>query len=140
MSYSNKVTVFATVPVIVDFVISGLLTDGAVVCLRLLFRESGDGRGSLFNGMIWVITEIENGLSFRIECCSRHTFYSDSGLHDEGRGSVHGGESHRWGSVFVVSVLDMGRQGIRCGKRGHHSFFRSESWCPCPIVFQFVGP
>ena len=93
MSYSNKVTVFTTVPVTVDFVMSSLLTNGAVVCLRLLFRELGDGRGSLFNGMIWVITEIEDGLYFWIERCSRHIFYSDSGLHNGGQGSVHGRES-----------------------------------------------
>ena len=93
MSYSDKITVFATVPVTVDFVMSGLLTDGAVVCFRLLFRESGDGRRSLFNRMIWIITEIEDGFSFRFEHCSRHMFYSDSGFHDGGQGSVHGGES-----------------------------------------------
>ena len=47
--------------------------------------------------MIWVITEIEDGLSFQVEHCSRHTFYSDSGLHNGGRGSVHEGEFHRQG-------------------------------------------
>jgi len=93
MSYSDKVAVFTTVPVTVDFVMSGLLTDGAVVCLRLLFKESGDGRGSLFNGMIWIIAEIKDSLSFQVEHCSGHMFYSDSGLHDGGQESVHGGES-----------------------------------------------
>jgi len=72
---------------------SSLLTDSAVVCLQLLFRESGDDRGRSFNGMIWVITEIDDGLSFRIECCNRHMFCGESGLYDGGQGSVHEGES-----------------------------------------------
>ena len=110
------VTVFATVPVTVDFIMSGLLTDGAVVCLQLLFRESGDGRRSSFNGMIWVITEIEDSLSFRVEHCSRYTFYSDSGLHDGGWGSVYGGESRRQGSgkggvLFLLHLFWMGGVG-----------------------------
>jgi len=98
MSYSDKVTVFTTVPITVDFVMSSLLTDGTVMCLQLLFRESGDGRGRSFNRMIWVITEIEDGLSFQVEHCGRHIFRSESGLHDGGQGSVHGGESRRQGS------------------------------------------
>jgi len=94
MSCSDKVTIFATVPVTMDFVMSSLLTDSAIVCLRLLFRESGDDRGRSFNRMIWVITEIDDSFSFRIECCNRHMFCGESGLCDGGRGSVHGGESH----------------------------------------------
>jgi len=77
---------------------SSLLTDSTVMCLQLLFRESGDGRGRSFNRMIWVITEIEDGLFFWVEHCIRHMFRSESGFHDGGRGSVHGGESRRWGS------------------------------------------
>jgi len=84
MSRSDKVTVFVTVPVTMDFVMSSLLTDSAIVCLQLLFRESGDDRGRSFNGMIWVITEIDDGFSFRIERCSRHTFCCESGLYDGG--------------------------------------------------------
>ena len=68
------------------------------MCLRLLFRESGDGKGSSFNKMIWVIAEIEHGLSLQVEHCSGYIFYSDSGLHDGGRGSVHRGESRQQGS------------------------------------------
>ena len=95
---------------------SSLLTDGGVVCLQLLFRESGDGRGRSFNGMIWVITEIEDGLSFWIEHCSRHTFCSESGLYDGGRGSVHGRESRRWGSgkgrvLFLLHLFWTGGVG-----------------------------
>ena len=93
MSYSDKITVFATVPVTVDFVMSSLLTDGAVVCLQLLFKELEDSRRRSFNGMIWIITEIEDGFSFRVEHCSGHTFCSESGLHDGSWGSVHRGES-----------------------------------------------
>ena len=67
MSYSDKVAVFATIPVTVDFVMSGLVADGAVMHLQLLFRESGDGRGSLFNRITWVFAEIEDGFSFWVE-------------------------------------------------------------------------
>ena len=107
---------FATVPVTVDFVMSSLLTDSTVMCLRLLFRELGDGRGRLFNRMIWVITEIKDDLPFQVEHCVRHMFHSESGFHDEGRGSVHGGESHQQGSgkggvLFLLHLFWMG--GIR---------------------------
>jgi len=116
MSYSDEVTVFATVPVTVDFVMSSLLTDSTVMCLRLFFEESGDGRRRSFNRMIWVITEIEDGLSFRVEHCIRHTFRSESGFHDGGRGSVHRGESHRQGSgkggvLFLLHLFWTGGVG-----------------------------
>ena len=52
MSYSNKIAVFATIPVTVDFVMSGLLTNGAVMRLRFLFRELENSRGGLFNRVI----------------------------------------------------------------------------------------
>jgi len=73
---------------------SSLVANSAVMHLRFLFRESKDSRGSLFNGMIWVITEVKDSFSFWFEYSSGHIFYSDSGLHDGGWGSVHGGESH----------------------------------------------
>jgi len=72
--------------------------------------------------MIWAIAEIEDGLSLQVEHCSGYTFYSDSGLHNGGQGSVHERESYRQGSVFVAFVSGGGHQRIRCGKEGHCLF------------------
>ena len=76
-----------------DFIISSLLTDDAVVHLQFLFRESENGRGGLFNRVIWVIAEVEDRLSLWVEYHGGHMFYSNSGLYNGGQESVHGGES-----------------------------------------------
>jgi len=64
--------------------VSGLLTNGAVVHLQFLFRESGNGRGGSFNRVIWVIAKVKDGFSLWVEFCSGHMFYSDCGLYDGG--------------------------------------------------------
>ena len=69
---------------------SSLVANGAVIYLQLLFRESGDGRGSSFNGIIWVIAEIENSFSFQVEHGGGYSFYSDCGFHDGGQGLFMG--------------------------------------------------
>jgi len=104
--------------------LSGLLANGAVMHFRFLFRESGDGRGSLFNRMIWVIAEVKDGFYFWVEYGGGHSFYSDCGFHDRGQRSVHRGESHRQGSGFIGFVLCGGHQGKECDKAGHHLFFQ----------------
>jgi len=90
--------VFATIPVAVNFIMSSLVANGVVICLQFLFRESGDKRGDSFDGMIWVITEIEDGFSFCVEYSSGHIFYGNCGLHHRGQESVHEGGSHQQGS------------------------------------------
>jgi len=123
--YSDKIAVFATIPVTVDFIVSGLVENSAVVHLQFLFKESEDGRGSSFSGIIWVITEVEDRFSFWVEYSSGHTFYSDCGLHNGGWGSVHRGESHQWGSgeggvLFPLRLFWVGGIGEQdMVERGH---------------------
>jgi len=117
MSYSNKIAVFATIPVTVDFIVSGLLTNGAVMHLQFLFREPGSGRrGSFDRVMIWVIAEVKDSFSLQVEYCSGHTFYSDYGFYNGGRRSVYGRESCQWGSgeggvLFSLCLLWAGGVG-----------------------------
>ena len=90
MFYSNKIAVFTTIPVAVDFVVSSLLTNDAVVRLQFLFRELGNGRGGSFDRVIWVVAEVKDCFSLWVEYRSGYTFYGDHGLYDGG-----------WGSVFI---------------------------------------
>ena len=70
---------FTTILLTVDFIMSDLVTDSAVVCPRFLFGESGEvrnGEGS-FNRMVRVVTEVENGFSFREKYGGENTFHGD---------------------------------------------------------------
>jgi len=93
MSHSDKVAIFTAVPVTVDFVMSSLLTNSAVMCLQFLFRELENGRGGSFNRVIRVVTEVKDSFSLQVEYRSGYVFYGDCILYDGGQGSVHGGES-----------------------------------------------
>ena len=95
---------------------SGLVANDAVMRFQFLFRESEDGRGSLFDGMIWIVAEVEDGFSFQVEYGSGHSFYSGCGFYDGGWGSVHGGASCRRGSGEGWVLFSLGlfwAKGIR---------------------------
>jgi len=86
---------FTAVVVTVNFIMSGLVTDGTAMCLCFLFGESSEtwsGGESLFNRVVRVFVEVEDGsLSVR-KYDSGNTFYGDRGFYDGGWRSVHGGE------------------------------------------------
>jgi len=97
---------------------SSFVANSAVMHLQFLFRELRNGRGSSFDGMVWVVTEVEDGFSYWVEYSGEHTFYSDtsSGFHDGGQWYVHGGESCQWslgegGVLFLLSLFWV--EGIR---------------------------
>jgi len=100
VSCSNAVAIFTAVVVAVNFIMSGLVTDGTAICLRFLFGESSEtwsgGEGS-FNGVVRVFVEVEDGSLSAREYDSGNTFYGDRGFYDGGWRSVHGGEPRRWG-------------------------------------------
>jgi len=80
VSCSNAVAIFTAVVVAVNFIMSGLVTDGTAICLRFLFGESSetwsDGEGS-FNGVVRVFIEVEDGSLSAREYDSGNTFYGD---------------------------------------------------------------
>jgi len=92
VSCSNAVAVLATVLVTVDFIVSSLKTDGTVMRLCFLLGESNElwNGEDLFDGVIGVITEVENGFSHWGELGGGGAFHG-------GRWSVHRGEPYRWG-------------------------------------------
>ena len=65
MSWGNVVTEFALIVMAVYFVVSSFVTNGTIVCFRLLSSFSGDERfcGYVFNGFVRVVTEIDDGSS-----------------------------------------------------------------------------
>jgi len=79
VSCSNAVAVLATVLVTVDFIVSGLKTDGTVMRLCFLLGESNElwNGEDLFDGVIGVVTEVENGFSRWGELGSGGVFHGD---------------------------------------------------------------
>jgi len=100
VSCSNAVAIFTAVVVAVNFIMSGLVTDGTAMCLRFLFGESSEtwsGGEGLFNGVVRVFVKVKDGSLSAREYDSGNTFYGDRGFYDGGWRSVHRGEPRRRG-------------------------------------------